>query len=184
MEKLDPTRASEMREQFQKDEDAELFLSPEVKSFLDEQLFSGSLDVTTVRKLREKKIISQKTMTTYIKGIGTARNAKLSTIDKIARRRFGITDEGRTTNTQNQDAIKRYQKIMEQIYTYAEENPNASPEQIMDQYNNIAEETDRILTLETNITDSQKQIMANTFLQRGNDWVKYLRTYGEKALRV
>ena len=182
MEKLDPKRASEMRDEFQQDEENEVFLDPEVKSFLDEQLFSGSLDVGTVRKLREEKIISQKTMTTYIKGISTARNAKLSTIDKIARRRFGITDEGRSSSDANQEAMVRYQKIMEQIYTYAEDNPNASPEQIMDQYNNIAEETDRILTLETNITDSQKQIMANTFLQRGKSWVRYLRTYGGEGL--
>ena len=182
MEKLDPKRASEMREQFQKDEDAELFLSPEVKSFLDEQLFSGSLDVTTVKKLREEKIISQKTMTTYIKGIGTARNAELATIDKIARRRFGITDDGRITSKANAEASRRYGKIMEEIYTFASDNPTASPAEIKEQYNNIADEVDRVMTLDDDITESRKQVVENSFLQRGNSWVDYLRTYGGEGL--
>jgi len=181
MFKIDPKRAKEMEGKFAKDQDNEVFLRPDVKAFLDQDLFNGTLRVDLVRKLERDKVIGSKTANEYIKGIATGRKAKITTINNIAKRRFGIDDTGKSVRT---DASTRtYEKIMEQIYTFADDNPELGAEEIKQEYNRIA--VDLVAQEEKDIdlkNNADELIKDEGLLKDLNSWKNYFRQFGGQGL--
>jgi len=181
MFKIDPKRAKEMEDKFAKDQDNEVFLRPDVKAFLDQDLFNGTLRVDLVRKLERDKVIGSKTANEYIKGIATGRKAKITTINNIAKRRFGIDDTGKSVRT---DASTRtYEKIMEQIYTFADDNPELGAEEIKQEYNRIA--VDLVAQEEKDIdlkNNADELIKDEGLLKDLNSWKNYFRQFGGQGL--
>ena len=181
MFKIDPTRAKEMEDRFAKDQENEVFLRDDVKEFLDKSLFNGTLRVDLVRKLERDKVIGSKTANELIKGIATARKAKISTINNIAKRRFGISDDGRTLKTA--EDTRTYEKIMERIYTFADENPELGPADIKQEYDRIAvdvtEEQAQVADLKnnTNLLTGSNRLLENT-----ESWAEYFRQFGGVGL--
>ncbi len=181
MFKIDPTRAKEMEDRFAKDQENEVFLRDDVKEFLDKSLFNGTLRVDLVRKLERDKVIGSKTANELIKGIATARKAKISTINNIAKRRFGISDDGRTLKTA--EDTRTYEKIMERIYTFADENPELGPADIKQEYDRIAvdvtEEQAQVADLKNN---TNLLTGSNRLLENKESWANYFRQFGGVGL--
>jgi len=181
MFKIDPKRAKEMEGKFAKDQDNEVFLRPDVKAFLDQDLFNGTLRVDLVRKLERDKVIGSKTANEYIKGIATGRKAKITTINNIAKRRFGIDDTGKSVRT---DASTRtYEKIMEQIYTFADDNPELGAEEIKQEYNRIAVDLVAQEEKDTDLKNNADELIKDEGLLKDlNSWKNYFRQFGGQGL--
>ena len=181
MFKIDPTRAKEMEDRFAKDQDNEVFLRDDVKEFLDKSLFNGTLRVDLVRKLERDKVIGSKTANELIKGIATARKAKISTINNIAKRRFGIDETGRSVRSD--ESTRTYEKIMEQIYTFADDNPELGPADIKQEYDRIAIDVTAEQEQEAELKDNKNLLTKNEGLLRNKQsWAKYFRQFGGVGL--
>ncbi len=181
MFKIDPTRAKEMEDRFAKDQENEVFLRDDVKEFLDKSLFNGTLRVDLVRKLERDKVIGSKTANELIKGIATARKAKISTINNIAKRRFGIAEDGRSVRSD--ESTRTYEKIMEQIYTFADDNPELGPADIKQEYDRIAIDVTAEQEQEAELTDNKNLLIKNQGLLKSREsWAKYFRQFGGEGL--
>lgn len=181
MFKIDPTRAKEMEDRFAKDQENEVFLRDDVKEFLDKSLFNGTLRVDLVRKLERDKVIGSKTANELIKGIATARKAKISTINNIAKRRFGIDETGRSVRSD--ESTRTYEKIMEQIYTFADENPELGPADIKQEYDRIAIDVTEQQEQEADLNDNKKLLTGdNRLLENKDSWANYFRQFGGVGL--
>jgi hypothetical protein len=181
MFKIDPTRAKEMEDRFAKDQDNEVFLRDDVKEFLDKSLFNGTLRVDLVRKLERDKVIGSKTANELIKGIATARKAKISTINNIAKRRFGIAEDGRSVRSD--ESTRTYEKIMEQIYTFADDNPELGPADIKQEYDRIAIDVTAEQEQEAELKDNKNLLTKDQgLLKNKQSWAKYFRQFGGVGL--
>jgi hypothetical protein len=137
--------------------------------------------VDLVRKLERDKVIGSKTANELIKGIATARKAKISTINNIAKRRFGIAEDGRSVRSD--ESTRTYEKIMEQIYTFADDNPELGPADIKQEYDRIAIDVTAEQEQEAELKDNKNLLTKDQgLLKNKQSWAKYFRQFGGVGL--